>query len=164
MPEEQERELKPLPEAESAYLRWLAHLDAEFTRHHKPEIRSEIVRDELHQLYLGRPHGGKLNFTLMTELPVQRAAADAGPAQCDAAAGILSRRGPGEVCRGEAADLVLADVRSLPGRTQRLAGLALSLHAGTSYFQTHRQAGANLSRRGIHLWLQPDDRGQLHHP
>ena len=28
MPEEQERELKPLPEAESAYLRWLAHLDA----------------------------------------------------------------------------------------------------------------------------------------
>jgi hypothetical protein len=69
MPEEQERELKPLPEAESAYLRWLAHLDAEFTRHRKPEIRSEIVRDELHQLYLGRPHGGKLNFTLVTELP-----------------------------------------------------------------------------------------------
>jgi hypothetical protein len=69
MPEEQERELKPLPEAESAYTRWLAHLDTEFTRHHKPEIRSEIVRDELHQLYLGRPHGGKLNFTMVTELP-----------------------------------------------------------------------------------------------
>jgi hypothetical protein len=69
MTEEQERELKPLPEAEVAYLQWLAHLDAEFTRHHKPEIRSEIVRDELHQLYLGRPHGGKLNFTLVTELP-----------------------------------------------------------------------------------------------
>lgn len=64
-----ERELKPLPDAESAYTRWLAHLDKEFTRHHKPELRSEIVRDELHQLYLGRPHGGKLNFTMVTELP-----------------------------------------------------------------------------------------------
>jgi hypothetical protein len=64
-----ERELKPLPEAESAYTRWLAHLNTEFTRHHKPELRSEIVRDELHQLYLGRPHGGKLNFTMVTELP-----------------------------------------------------------------------------------------------
>ncbi len=63
------RELKPTPEAEAAYMRWIHHLDAEFTRHHKPEIRGEIVRDELHQLYLGRPHGGKLNFNMMTELP-----------------------------------------------------------------------------------------------
>ncbi len=110
MPEEQERELKPLPEAEVAYLRWLAHLDAEFTRHHKPEIRSEIVRDELHQLYLGRPHGGKLNFTLMTELPFNVLQLTLRSAQRDPAPGILPRRGPGKVRRGEAADLVLADV------------------------------------------------------
>jgi len=69
MPHTSYRELKPLPDAEAAYCRWIAHLDAEFTRHHKPELRSEIVRDELHQLYLGRPHGGKLNFTMVTELP-----------------------------------------------------------------------------------------------
>jgi acetyltransferase-like isoleucine patch superfamily enzyme len=58
-----------LPDAEAAYLRWIAHLDAEFTRHQNIDRRSEIVRDQLHQLYLGRPHGGKLNFTLDTELP-----------------------------------------------------------------------------------------------
>ncbi|MGO8719946.1 MAG: hypothetical protein ACLQMO_12115 [Acidobacteriaceae bacterium] len=69
MPDERDRELKPLPDAEAAYTRWLAHLDTEFTRHHNPELRSEIVRDELHQLYLGRPHSGKLNFTMVTELP-----------------------------------------------------------------------------------------------
>jgi hypothetical protein len=27
------------------------------------------VRDQLYQLYLGRPHGGKLNLTLTSELP-----------------------------------------------------------------------------------------------
>ena len=60
---------RPLPEAEAVYNRWIAHLDAEFARHQNIDRRSEIVRDELHQLFLGRPHGGKLNFTLDTELP-----------------------------------------------------------------------------------------------
>jgi hypothetical protein len=60
---------KPLPEAEAVYNRWIAHLDAEFARHQNTDRRAEIVRDELHQLFLGRPHGGKLNFTLDTELP-----------------------------------------------------------------------------------------------
>ncbi|HEX3983339.1 MAG TPA: hypothetical protein VHX12_06555, partial [Acidisoma sp.] len=64
MPDDFYNELKPLPDAEAAFTRWIAHLDTEFTRHNNPELRSEIVRDELHQLYLGRPHGGKLNFTL----------------------------------------------------------------------------------------------------
>ena len=70
MPDDFSRELKPLPDAEAAFTRWIAHLDTEFTRHSNPDLRSEIVRDELHQLYLGRPHGGKLNFTMMTELSV----------------------------------------------------------------------------------------------
>ncbi len=60
---------KPLPEAETAYCRWIGHLDSEFSRHQNIDRRSELVRDELHQLFLGRPHGGKLNFTLDTELP-----------------------------------------------------------------------------------------------
>ena len=59
----------PAPEAEEVYRRWLQFLDDEFVRHSAPERRSEIVRDQLYQLYLGRPHGGKLNLTLTSELP-----------------------------------------------------------------------------------------------
>src|ERR1700723_1226946 len=59
----------PAPEAEEVYRRWLQFLDDEFIRHCSQERRSEIVRDQLYQLYLGRPHGGKLNLTLTSELP-----------------------------------------------------------------------------------------------
>jgi acetyltransferase-like isoleucine patch superfamily enzyme len=59
----------PAPEAEELYRRWLQFLDDEFVRHSSPERRAEIVRDQLYQLYLGRPHGGKLNLTLTSELP-----------------------------------------------------------------------------------------------
>ena len=64
------RELKPTAEAETIYRRWLARLNDEFTRHTKPEIRSQIVRDELIQLYLGRPHGGPAKATLNNELAI----------------------------------------------------------------------------------------------
>jgi acetyltransferase-like isoleucine patch superfamily enzyme len=60
---------RPAPEAEELYRRWLQFLDDEFTRHSSAERRAEIVRDQLYQLYLGRPHGGKLNLTLTSELP-----------------------------------------------------------------------------------------------
>jgi acetyltransferase-like isoleucine patch superfamily enzyme len=60
---------RPAAEAEEVYRRWLQFLDDEFTRHGSAERRSEIVRDQLYQLYLGRPHGGKLNLTLTSELP-----------------------------------------------------------------------------------------------
>jgi acetyltransferase-like isoleucine patch superfamily enzyme len=59
----------PAPEAEEVYRRWIQFLDEEFSRHHSGERRAEIVRDQLYQLYLGRPHGGKLNLTLTSELP-----------------------------------------------------------------------------------------------
>jgi acetyltransferase-like isoleucine patch superfamily enzyme len=59
----------PAPEAEEIYRRWIRFLDEEFLRHNSPERRSEIVRDQLCQLYMGRPHGGKLNLTLTSELP-----------------------------------------------------------------------------------------------
>ncbi|MGB6690656.1 MAG: acyltransferase [Terracidiphilus sp.] len=60
---------QPAAEAEEVYRRWLLFLDEEFTRHNSAERRAEIVRDQLYQLYLGRPHGGKLNLTLTSELP-----------------------------------------------------------------------------------------------
>ena len=59
----------PTPEAEEVYRRWVQFLDDEFARHHSAESRSEIVRDQLHQMYLGRPHGGKMDATLTSELP-----------------------------------------------------------------------------------------------
>jgi len=59
----------PTPEAEEVYRRWLQFLDDEFTRHSSPERRAEIVRDQLTQLYLGRPLGGKINLKLTSELP-----------------------------------------------------------------------------------------------
>src|SRR6476646_10716134 len=59
----------PAPEAEEIYRRWIQFLDDEFTRHHNPERRAEVVRDQLYQLYLGRPHGRKLNLMLASELP-----------------------------------------------------------------------------------------------
>ena len=61
---------RPLPEAEAIYRRWLAHLNAEFSRHTTCSRRSEIVRDELHMLLLGRPHGGRMNASLISELPM----------------------------------------------------------------------------------------------
>jgi acetyltransferase-like isoleucine patch superfamily enzyme len=60
---------RPAAEAMEVYNRWIEFLDEEFTRHHSAERRAEIVRDQLFQLYLGRPHGTKLNLTLTSELP-----------------------------------------------------------------------------------------------
>jgi hypothetical protein len=62
------RELKPTPEAEGLYRRWIAHLNEQFTALSGAEQRAEVVRDELYQLYLGRPHGGKMNATLTSEI------------------------------------------------------------------------------------------------
>jgi acetyltransferase-like isoleucine patch superfamily enzyme len=69
MPHYEYRDLEPTREAKEVFTRWLKYLDEEFTKHKKPALRGELVRDNLHQLYLGRPHGGKLNFTLTSELP-----------------------------------------------------------------------------------------------
>lgn len=65
---EPSREWKPTPEAEGLYRRWLAYLNDQFTHNQGPEQRAEIVRDELHQIYLGRPHAGKAAAALTTEL------------------------------------------------------------------------------------------------
>ncbi|QNI32109.1 acyltransferase [Alloacidobacterium dinghuense] len=69
MPRYEYRDLHPSREAEEVYLRWLKYLDEEFTKHRKPELRAELVHDNLHQLMLGQPKGGRLNFTLTSELP-----------------------------------------------------------------------------------------------
>jgi hypothetical protein len=69
MPRYEYRDVRPSREAEEVYLRWIKYLDEEFTKHRKPELRAELVHDNLHQLMLGQPKGGRLNFTLTSELP-----------------------------------------------------------------------------------------------
>jgi acetyltransferase-like isoleucine patch superfamily enzyme len=71
MPRYAYRDLQPTREAEEVYTRWIEYLDEEITRHSSPALRGELVRDNLHQLALGRPHGGRVAFTLTTELPTQ---------------------------------------------------------------------------------------------
>ena len=52
MPRYEYRVLNPTPAAEKAYLEWIERLDREFTNR-DPEHRSLVIRDALHQLYLG---------------------------------------------------------------------------------------------------------------
>ena len=70
MPSEPSRTLLPTPEAEVLFSRWLKHLNDEFARHQGYERRCDIVRDELFQLFLDKPHGGRINAKLATDLPM----------------------------------------------------------------------------------------------
>ena len=67
MPVHAYRDLKPTSEAEAIYLRWLSYLDGEFTRHQSVDRRSEIVRDELRQIYLDGRQGGTLAADVLAE-------------------------------------------------------------------------------------------------
>jgi acetyltransferase-like isoleucine patch superfamily enzyme len=61
------RELKPTTEAQALYTRWLTHLNNEFTRVQSVDRRSDIVRNELYQIFLGRPHSSHHATTLTCE-------------------------------------------------------------------------------------------------
>src|SRR5579875_2783283 len=68
MPPEEYRELEPSREAKEVFERWISYLDREIEKHQKPALREELVQDNLHQLMLGAPKGGRLNFQLESEL------------------------------------------------------------------------------------------------
>jgi acetyltransferase-like isoleucine patch superfamily enzyme len=55
MPRYEYRVLNPTPTAEKTFLGWIEQLDREFMNR-DPEHRSDVVRDALHRLYLGRPY------------------------------------------------------------------------------------------------------------
>jgi|SRR4051812_35418928 acetyltransferase-like isoleucine patch superfamily enzyme len=55
MPRYEYRNIQPMPEAARAYERWIAGLDAQFANKVAAH-RSEVVRNALHELYLGRPY------------------------------------------------------------------------------------------------------------
>ena len=55
MPRYEYRSLTPAPPAEKAFLSWIDKLDQEFINR-DPEHRSDVVRNTLHELYLGPPY------------------------------------------------------------------------------------------------------------
>ena len=64
------REIKPMTEAEAIYRRWIGYLNEQFTACQSADRRAEIVRDELHQIYFGRPRSSRVNATLNSEMGV----------------------------------------------------------------------------------------------
>jgi acetyltransferase-like isoleucine patch superfamily enzyme len=56
MPRYEYRPLTPTPEAEKNFLAWIAQLDREF-ENKDSNHRSDVVRDALHEIYLGIPFG-----------------------------------------------------------------------------------------------------------
>jgi acetyltransferase-like isoleucine patch superfamily enzyme len=54
MPRYEYRNLQPTPEANEVFLKWIERLDFEFANK-DPEHRSDVVREALHEVYLGRP-------------------------------------------------------------------------------------------------------------
>jgi len=55
MPRYEYRLLKITPEAEQSFQQWIDQLDREFANR-DPEHRCNVVRDALHELYLGKPY------------------------------------------------------------------------------------------------------------
>jgi acetyltransferase-like isoleucine patch superfamily enzyme len=55
MPRYEYRPINPTQEAQKSFLEWIAKLDQEFANR-DPDHRSVVVRDALHELYLGRPY------------------------------------------------------------------------------------------------------------
>ncbi len=55
MPRYEYRDLHPIPAAEKTFLEWIERLDSEFSDP-RVEHRSIVVRNTLHEIYLGRPY------------------------------------------------------------------------------------------------------------
>jgi len=55
MPRYEYRNIQPLPQAEKAFLDWIQKLDEQFSNR-DIEHRCTVVRNTLHELYLGRPY------------------------------------------------------------------------------------------------------------
>jgi hypothetical protein len=62
MPRFEYRPLKPTPQAEKSFFEWVDKLDQEFMNR-DPEHRSDVVREALHQIYLGRPYSAPVGGT-----------------------------------------------------------------------------------------------------
>src|SRR5436305_7775676 len=66
MPRYDYRKLAPLPDAQKSFDSWLAWLDKEFSNKDATH-RSEVVRDVLHDIYLGRPYAAPSDKATLSE-------------------------------------------------------------------------------------------------
>ena len=122
------------------------------------------MRDQLYQLYLGRPHGGKLNLTLTSELPGNVLSLSLDPENMTLEAEHFS-----DVDRqkfDERKPLLwfwqMFD-RSAIGLNHWL-GLRFRCMLGRHLFEHMGIGRAHLPRRRPHLWLQAAHRGWRDHP
>ena len=69
MPRFEYRKLSPTPAAEKAFDSWIEYLDREFMNR-DPEHRAVIVRDALHELYLGRSYSPAAGAATATQVLV----------------------------------------------------------------------------------------------
>ncbi len=67
MPRYEYRDIQPTPEAAAAYTAWIEKLDKLF-ENKNPEHRSGVVRNALHEIYLGRPYAPPTAETPLPEL------------------------------------------------------------------------------------------------
>jgi acetyltransferase-like isoleucine patch superfamily enzyme len=66
MPRYEYRPLNPIPAAEKSFLRWIEQLDQDFANS-DIDKRSDVVRETLHQLYLGRSYAAPAPTASLTE-------------------------------------------------------------------------------------------------
>jgi acetyltransferase-like isoleucine patch superfamily enzyme len=66
MPRYEYRPVNPTPEAQKSFLEWIERLDQEFSNR-DPEHRSQVVRDTLYELYLGKIGAGISPFASLAE-------------------------------------------------------------------------------------------------
>ncbi len=66
MPRYEYRPINPTPEAQKNFLEWIERLDKEFSNR-DANHRSQVVRDALHELYLGRPYAAPSSAASLAE-------------------------------------------------------------------------------------------------
>ncbi len=152
----------PAPEAEELYRRWLQFLDDEFVRHSSPERRSEIVRDQLHQLYLGRPHGTKSNISLTSELPGTILALSLDPANVTLEAEYFTDTDHARYARRKPLLWFWKMFDRSPIGLNHWLGLRFRCMLGRHIFDHLGCGGQNLSRRRTQFRLQPLHRRRSH--
>ena len=106
MPRYEYRVLNPVPVAEKAFLAWIDELDRKF-ENRDPEHRSDVVRESLSELYLGRTYAAP---DPASPLAIQSLVHSFDPRNITLEAGKLRRCGSRKVWRAQAIDLVLDDV------------------------------------------------------
>ncbi len=159
MPRYEYRPLTPSPAAEKNFLSWIEQLDGEF-QDKDSDHRSDVVRDTLHQIYLGR------DIT-------------ADPAASPAEAALVHTFDPRNATLepeyyGDADAAKYAERKPLiwfwmmfdrsPLGLNHWLGFRMRAMLARTCIQVLREKRQDFSRRRSFFRLQPYGGGQLHHP